>query len=100
MDGDRNEPHFETDSARGGSTPHIVRWVLAISLVAAIALLSVIWITGAATQGEAETHVEVTRAAQERSDAEDTDSIVGQNADELETADPSEEPGDTPTIEN
>lgn len=49
-----DETHIETDEARGGSTPHIVRWILAISLLAAIVLLSIIWITGAATQGEAE----------------------------------------------
>jgi len=33
--------------ASGGEQPHIVRWVLAISLVLAIALLSAIWIIGA-----------------------------------------------------
>src|SRR5688572_26440980 len=50
MERDGDEVHFETDEARGASSPNIVRWVLAISLFAAIALLSVIWITGAATR--------------------------------------------------
>lgn len=54
-----DEVHVETDEARGGSTPHIVRWILAISLLAAIALLSVIWITGAASQHESEPAAEV-----------------------------------------
>ena len=54
-----DEVHVETDEARGGSTPHIVRWILAISLLAAIALLSVIWITGAASQRESEPAAEV-----------------------------------------
>lgn len=40
-----------TTEARGGSTPHIVRYVLLISVVLAIVVLSVIWMTGAATSG-------------------------------------------------
>lgn len=42
-----NEVHIPTDEARGGSTPHIVRYVLVISLLLAIAFLSITWITGA-----------------------------------------------------
>ena len=41
------EVHITTEEARAGSTPHIVRYVLAISLFLAIAALSLIWITGA-----------------------------------------------------
>ena len=41
------EVHIETDEARSGSTPHIVRYVLGVSLVLAIVALSTIWITGA-----------------------------------------------------
>lgn len=41
------EVHVNTDEARGGSTPHIVRYVLMISLVLAILALSAIWMTGA-----------------------------------------------------
>jgi len=44
------EVHIETDEARGGSTPHIVRYVLAISLALAILAMSAIWITGALSQ--------------------------------------------------
>jgi hypothetical protein len=43
-----DEVHLNTQEARGGDTPHIVRYVLLISLVLAILALSVIWITGAA----------------------------------------------------
>ncbi|MBW8785634.1 MAG: hypothetical protein JF593_13525 [Novosphingobium sp.] len=48
-----DELHVETDEARSGSTPHIVRYVLVISLFLAIAALTVIWVTGAfsAAQG-------------------------------------------------
>lgn len=95
MDGD--EPHFETDAARGASTPNIVRWILLVSLFAAIALLSIIWITGAATQSEEEGTV--SHEVRNRVDVEDTDSIVGENADEFETAEPGEE-SVTPTVEN
>ena len=95
MDGD--EPHFETDAARGASTPNIVRWILLVSLFAAIALLSIIWITGAATQSKEEGTV--SHEVRNRADIEDTDSIVGENADEFETAEPGEE-NVTPTVEN
>ena len=47
MENHNGEMHVETDSARGGSTPNIVRWVLGFSLLAAIILLSAIWMTGA-----------------------------------------------------
>jgi hypothetical protein len=41
------EVHVSTDEARGASTPHIVRYILAISLVLAILALSAIWMLGA-----------------------------------------------------
>ena len=97
MDGNDNEPHFETDAARGASSPNIVRWILLVSLFGAIALLSIIWITGAATQGEEEGTV--SREVRDRTDAEATDSIVGENADEFETAEPGAE-NRTPTVPN
>ncbi|MEO5598300.1 MAG: hypothetical protein ABIQ66_06745, partial [Novosphingobium sp.] len=36
------EIHIETDEARGGSTPHIVRYVLAISLILVIIAFAVV----------------------------------------------------------
>ena len=44
-----NEVHLPDTEARSGSTPHIVRYVLGISLVLAIVALSTVWITGALT---------------------------------------------------
>lgn len=39
-----HEQHIATDEVRSGATPHIVRYVLAISLVLAIiAMLLVLW---------------------------------------------------------
>ena len=89
-----DETHFETDEARGASSPNIVRWVLGISLFAAIALLSAIWIFGAATQNEVEgagTADGRQRALQDygsaggvlSSEGDDSDSIVSEDADEL-----------------
>jgi hypothetical protein len=103
MASDPNEVHSETDAARAGSTPNIVRWVLGISLFAAIALLSVIWITGAATQGDDEDEISVTAKYHDpvRDETEDTDSIVGEDADEIDAAEPgdADAPG-APTVEN
>lgn len=48
------EVHIDTDEARSGSTPHIVRYVLLISLTLAIVALSAIWITGALTDDNPE----------------------------------------------
>ena len=45
-----DEVHIETDEVRAGETPHIVRYVLGISLFLAIAAMSIIWITGALSQ--------------------------------------------------
>ncbi|MCK9540667.1 MAG: hypothetical protein M0R03_01395 [Novosphingobium sp.] len=42
-----DEVHVTDEEARSGSTPHIVRYVLMISLLLAILALSAIWITGA-----------------------------------------------------
>jgi hypothetical protein len=47
MERQGDEVHVQTDEARSGNTPHIVRYILAISLFLAIAALSLIWITGA-----------------------------------------------------
>jgi len=47
MERQNEEVHIATDEARSGSTPHIVRYVLLISLFLAIAALTVVWVTGA-----------------------------------------------------
>ncbi|HKX78382.1 MAG TPA: hypothetical protein VJM34_07685 [Novosphingobium sp.] len=47
MENQNGELHIDRDEARAGSTPHIVRYVLLISLTLAIVALSAIWIIGA-----------------------------------------------------
>jgi len=48
------ELHLDVDEARGGETPHIVRYVLGISLALAILAMSAVWITGAISQRPAQ----------------------------------------------
>jgi len=45
-----DEVHIETNEARGGSTPNIMRWVLAISLALAVIAMSAVWIIPAITR--------------------------------------------------
>ncbi len=85
------EIHVETDEARGATNNNIVRWVLLISTLGAIVLLSIVWMTGAATQSDEDQNVSVSRQMNDDANAEaaadSTDSIVGDDADQLETAD-------------
>ena len=53
MERQGEEVHIETNEVRGGSTPHIVRYVLIISLILAVVALSLIWMTGAASTPQA-----------------------------------------------
>jgi protein involved in polysaccharide export with SLBB domain len=46
MERQGDEIHITTDEVRGGSTPHIVRYVLGISLFLIIIAFSVVWMTG------------------------------------------------------
>jgi hypothetical protein len=41
------ETHVTTEEARAGSTPHIVRYILGISLFLSIAGLFLVWLVGA-----------------------------------------------------
>lgn len=55
-----NPVRLHTDEARAGSTPSIVRYVLAIGLVLAILALSAVWITGALSSPQGEHNGPVT----------------------------------------
>ena len=94
MVGENQEVHRETDEARGGSTPHIVRWVLGISLFAAIVLLSAIWIFGAWSQDPSE---EASQAQDRMVGADSTggtDGVLIENADAMGTLDDGSETRD------
>jgi hypothetical protein len=47
MERQGDEVHVSSVEARGGSTPHIVRYVLLVSLFLAIVAMSLIWMLGA-----------------------------------------------------
>ena len=101
MDGNDPQVHAETDAARAGSTPHIVRWILAISLLAAIVLLSIVWITGAMTQGDVEKEASVSERIAEQERDSDTDSIVSDRVGELEAPEATDtDPPPAPRVEN
>ena len=101
MENRDGEIHVETDDARGATNNNVVRWILAISLFGAIVLLSIVWIAGAATQGDDENEVSVNSMAADPpgADTEATDSIVGENAGELDAAEPGDDAA-VPTVEN
>jgi hypothetical protein len=74
--------HADVDEARAGSTPNIVRWVLIISLLSAIVLLTAIWVFGAWSSDQDNQTVDAqVRAAQ---DSRQNDSIVSDNADRMD----------------
>lgn len=103
MHTDGEQVHVSETEASGGSKEGVVRWVLVIGLLLAIGLLSIVWMTGAATQGDAEGEATVTGTIQARDDAGGTDSILGMDddADTIEDTPPGEA-ADTPlqTVEN
>lgn len=94
-----DEVHVDETEASGGSKEGVVRYVLVISLFLAIAFLSIIWITGALSQGEDEEQISVSR---EMNAAERDSTIATEGMDEIEGA-PSGNSADTGaagTIEN
>jgi hypothetical protein len=98
MEQQGDEIHIETDEARGGSTPSIVRWILLGSLLLAIVLLSITWITGALSMGEqGSVATETDRKAEAAGTAQEaTDSIVTEGTDEIEGAVPASDVSPSP----
>jgi hypothetical protein len=44
------EVHLNEEEASGASKPHIVRYVLGVSLLLAVVLMSAVWIIGSITR--------------------------------------------------
>jgi hypothetical protein len=90
MRNERGEVHTDGDEARAGSTPHVVRWILVISTLAAIVLLSAVWMFGAATQGDIEEEANVSNMVRDTeaadADRSDIDGVVSQDADRFAPA--------------
>ncbi|MCX9147269.1 hypothetical protein [Erythrobacter sp. WG] len=73
---DRPEVVDQVD-AKAGTREGVVRWVLGISFALAIAALTVIWVTGALTQGPVESQQNVQRKVEaEREQRGDNDSSI------------------------
>jgi hypothetical protein len=80
------EIHAEVDQARAGSTPNIVRWILSISLIAAIVLLTAIWVIGAwSSDQDTQTVDAQIRAAEPETG---NNAVVSDDADRMEAANP------------
>jgi hypothetical protein len=96
VDGD--EIHETAEEARAGATPNVTRWVLIFGLIGAIALLTIIWVTGALSSDQNNQTVNAqVRAAQNEARGSNTDSIVGDSG-QTDAATPggTSEPQDTP----
>jgi hypothetical protein len=50
MERQGDEVHVSQEEASGGSQPHVVRYVLGVSLILIVALMSLIWIIGSVTR--------------------------------------------------
>lgn len=50
MERQGEEVHVTETEASGGSQPHIVRYVLGISLLLVVVLMSLVWIIGSTTR--------------------------------------------------
>lgn len=93
------EVHIETDEARGGETSNVMRWVLAISVLLAIGLLSAIWITAASTRNQYPPKPGSETVEQEA--AVETDTIEAESANQLDSSGEAvEEPSGAEVIGN
>jgi hypothetical protein len=89
MQTEADEIHADVDEARAASTPNIVRWVLGFSLLAAIVLLTAIWVIGAwSSDQNNQTAGAEMNAAKARAGGSDTDSIVSDHADQMKASTP------------
>jgi hypothetical protein len=86
---DGDQIRIERDQARGGSTPHVTRWVLAFGLIGAIVLLTAIWVIGAWSSDQNTQTVDAQIRAEQKARGGANDSIVSDHADEMRTANPS-----------
>jgi len=85
MERQGDETHLETDEARGAEATGVMRWVLGISLLLAIGLLSAIWIFGAWNQDEVGRQATVNgapAATETGTGTGDTNSVVSPDQDE------------------
>lgn len=96
MEQQGDEVHASETEASGGSKEGVVRWVLIIGTLLAIGFLTVIWVTGAASQGDVEEEATVSGIIDSQADADrgepiapafDEEAPVGDDASEASAAD-------------
>lgn len=97
-----DEIHLDDTEASGGSKEGVVRWILLIGTLLAIIALTIIWTTGALTQGGDEEDISVSNEIASEEAGDDTDSIVSENADEIEgtATEGADDDGAVQTIDN
>ena len=71
-----DEIHIEDDDAYAGEKSGHMRVVLAISLLAALALMSAIWIFGAFSQGEEESEITMSGTQEYENSPADNQPVV------------------------
>jgi len=83
------DPRTRVDetAAKAGSNEGVVRWVLLVSLAGAIIALTIIWVTGALTQGPVESQMNVERKQEAAGNdaASEPSSIDGITSDDTAT---------------
>ena len=90
MPTEADEIQTDTDAVRAGSTPNVTRWVLIFGLIGAVALLTIVWVTGAATSDHNNQTASAQIQASQQASGSDTDSIVGNHADQMNATTPGE----------
>lgn len=80
-DTDRRPTRINETDAKAGSNEGVVRWVLLISLGAAIIALTFIWVTGALTQGPVESQMNVERKVEAQRDQSESEDGLAEQAD-------------------
>ncbi len=87
MDQQGDEVHTSETEASGGSKEGVVRWVLIIGTLLAIGFLTIIWVTGAATQDPEDSYVSVSTEQQQTTDGDRGEPIAPAMTGEVEATD-------------
>lgn len=64
---------IDQDDAKAGTNEGVVRWVLLISLSLAIVAMTIIWVTGALSEGDVESEGTATGRIEERAEDDGID---------------------------
>jgi hypothetical protein len=99
-DPDRRPTRIDETDAKAGSNEGVVRWVLLVSLGLAIIALTIIWVTGALTQGPVESQMNVERKVDAQRDQADDNDDLAEEADLVSPDTPQEAISPAPEVTN